>query len=294
MSIDLPAAVAFLATHGRVLDRRRLELLVHGGDPTAVLAALDGYRNPDGGYGWGLEPDLRSPESQPAGAMHALEVLAEVAPTTTPRAVELCDWLAAISLPDGGLPFALPSADRAGNAPLWVEPDTPVSSLQMTTQVAANAHLVGRHRADVASHRWLSRATQWCLTAIDSLDTTPHAYELLFAIRFLDAVAEEEPAAARLLDRLSEYLPADGVVAVQGGAEGEAIRPLDFALRPNGPARRLFSEAVIAQERRRLIDGQGRDGGWTVEFASASPAATLEWRGYATVRAVALLRAEDR
>jgi hypothetical protein len=77
MSIDLPAAVAFLGTHGRVLDRRRLELLVHGGDPTAVLAALDGYRNLDGGHGWGLEPDLRSPESQPAGAMHALEVLAE-------------------------------------------------------------------------------------------------------------------------------------------------------------------------------------------------------------------------
>jgi hypothetical protein len=101
------------------------------------------------------------------------------------------------------------------------------------------------------------------------------------------------PATARLLDRLGEYVPADGVVAVQGGAEGEALRPLDFAPRPNGPARRLFSEAVIAQEWRRLINRRGRDGGWTVKFVSASPAATLEWRGYATVRAVALLRAED-
>ena len=53
-----------MAAHGRVLDRRRLELL-EGGDPAAVLAALDGYRNPDGGYGWGLEPDLRAQESQP-------------------------------------------------------------------------------------------------------------------------------------------------------------------------------------------------------------------------------------
>jgi hypothetical protein len=41
MSVDLPAAVAFLATHGRVLDRRRLELLGHGGDSTTVLAALE-------------------------------------------------------------------------------------------------------------------------------------------------------------------------------------------------------------------------------------------------------------
>jgi hypothetical protein len=36
-------------------------------------------RNPDGGYGWGLEPDLRSVTSQPVGAMHAMEVFAETA-----------------------------------------------------------------------------------------------------------------------------------------------------------------------------------------------------------------------
>jgi hypothetical protein len=51
-----------MATQARVLDRRRFELL-NGDtdDPSPVLAALDGYRNSDGGYGWGLEPDLRSP-----------------------------------------------------------------------------------------------------------------------------------------------------------------------------------------------------------------------------------------
>jgi hypothetical protein len=144
-------------------------------------------------------------------------------------------------LDDGGLPFALPSADRSGNAPLWVEPDTPVSSLQMTTQVAANAHLVGRRHPDVAAHDWLSRATRWCLTAIDRLDTAPPAYELLFAIRFLDAVAEEQPAAARLLDRLSEYLPADGVVAVQGGCR----RRGDPTARLRAPAHRTGKAAVL-------------------------------------------------
>ena len=57
-----------MASHARLLDRRRLELLLDGGEPTAVLAALEAYRNPDGGYGWGLEPDLRATESQPGGA----------------------------------------------------------------------------------------------------------------------------------------------------------------------------------------------------------------------------------
>jgi hypothetical protein len=294
MGIDLPAAGAFVATHGRVLDRRRLERVADGTDPAAVLAALDGYRNPDGGYGWGLEPDLRSSESQPVGAMHAFEVLAEVAPATTPRAVELCDWLATETLPDGGLPFVLPIADRSGNSPVWTEPDEHVSSLQITAQVAANAHLVGRHHPGVAGHPWLAGATEWCLAAIGDLDTEPHAYELLFAIRFLDAVAEDEPEATRLLEGLGERLPADGVVAVQGGVEGEALRPLDFAPRPDGPARRLFAEGVIADELRRLAGEQQADGGWTVSFESASPAGAMEWRGYMTVQAVTLLRTGDR
>ena len=54
MSIDLNEAESFLTRHARLLDRRRFELLLGRGSPDAVLAALDGYRNPDGGYGWGL------------------------------------------------------------------------------------------------------------------------------------------------------------------------------------------------------------------------------------------------
>jgi hypothetical protein len=97
-----------MATHARVLDRRRFRLLMGEADPSTALAALDAYRNPDGGYGWGLEPDLRSPESQPGAALHAFEVFEDIAPATAPQAVALCDWLMSVSLPDGGLPFALP------------------------------------------------------------------------------------------------------------------------------------------------------------------------------------------
>ena len=76
-----------------------------------------------------------------------------------------------------------------------------------------------------------------------------------------------------------------------GGADDEYMRPLDFAPLPGGPARTLFSDAVIESELRRLADGQQPDGGWSVDFASYSPAATLEWRGHRTVQAMLLLSA---
>src|SRR5688500_18906001 len=100
MTPDITAASRFMTAHARLLDRRRFALPLGDTGPEAVLDALEPYRNPDGGYGWGLEPDLRATESQPGGALHAFEVFEDVAPHTAPRAVELCDWLLGASLPD--------------------------------------------------------------------------------------------------------------------------------------------------------------------------------------------------
>src|SRR4051812_43821795 len=104
MTVDLAAAADFMAGHARVLDQRRFDRLFREGDPEAVLAAVDGYRTSDGGYGWGLEPDLRSVTSQPAAALHAFEAIADAAAATTDHARQLCDWLEGVTLDDGGLP----------------------------------------------------------------------------------------------------------------------------------------------------------------------------------------------
>jgi hypothetical protein len=235
MSNQLTAARSFMASHARVLDRRRFELLFEGADAEPALAALRAYRNPDGGYGHGLEPDLRAPESQPAAGLHAFEVFADVAPLTAPDAVELCDWLEAIALPDGGLPFALPIEDPSGCAPFWAHADPQAFSLQITAIVAANANRVAAHDPAVAAHPWLARATSRCLAAIEALEAAPAAYELAFAVRLLDSVHDRDAAAHRLLARLGEYVPADGRLRVVGGLPDETLRPLDLAPEPVRP-----------------------------------------------------------
>ncbi|EOD63950.1 hypothetical protein [Amycolatopsis vancoresmycina] len=290
MPVNLPAAASFMATHARLLDRRRFELLGGAANADAVLAAVDGYRNSDGGYGWGLEPDLRAPESQPGGALHAFEVFEEIAPVTTPHAAQLCDWLATASRPDGGLPFALPVADPAGCAPFWAKADPAVATLQSTAFAAGVALRVARHDATVREHPWLAAATQYCFRAIRELSSAPHAIALSFAVQFADAAHELHEEAAALLAHLAAFVPADGLAPVDGGSDGETLRALDFAPLPDRPARALFADGVIDAELRRLAGEQQDDGGWRVDFASYSPAAALEWRGYATVRAVSVLR----
>jgi hypothetical protein len=288
-SPELTAARSFMAGQARLLDRRRFTLLFDGADPEPVLTALRAYRNRDGGYGHGLEPDLRARESQPAAAFHAFEVLADVAPVTTPDAVELCDWLDAVSLSNGGLPFALPIEDPSACAPFWANADPEAFSLQITTIVAAHAHRVATHDLAVAAHPWLARATTCCLEAIDALEAAPQPYELAFAVRFLDAAQESDALAPALLARLGEYVPEDGRLRVVGGLPDETLRPLDLAPEPDRPARSIFDEATIAADLERLAAEQHEDGGWSVDFQSYSPAAALEWRGYATVRALSVL-----
>ena len=168
MSIDMDSARDFMATHARTLDRRRFELLDGGRDTAGALAALDGYRNPDGGYGWGLEGDLRSPESQPAAALHAFEVFAETG--RAPQAATLCHWLDTVSLEDGGLPLALPMAITAGSGPWWAGADATTSSLQITSVVAARAWVAAAGDPAIAVHPWLARATDYTIGAIDRLE----------------------------------------------------------------------------------------------------------------------------
>jgi hypothetical protein len=293
MAIDTAAAAAFMTSHARLLDRRRFTVRFQGAEPGPLLGALAAYRNPDGGYG-ALEPDLRATESQPVGAMHAFEVFEDIAPAITTAAADLCDWLGSVSLGDGGLPFALPVADATATAPFWAQADPTSSSLHITAAVAAVAHRVARHDPAVADHPWLDLATRYCLDAIAGQDASASSLELRYSLALLDAVVDGEPAAAPLLDRLAAAIPPSGILAVDGGLEDEVLRPLDLAPDPDRPIRRFVAPEVVAADLDRLAGDQRDDGGWAVDFTAYSPAAALEWRGYATVDALVVLAANGR
>ena len=293
-TVDLAKASEFMRTHSRLLDQRRFELFLGDGSPEATLAALGAHANSDGGFGYGLEPDLRSTSSQPGGALHAFEVLGDVAPATSPMTPRLCDWADSVSLENGALPFAFAIEDGAGSAPFWVEADPSEPSLFLTPGIVAAAHRVADHDPAVAEHPWLASATDYCLEGIAAIDSAPFAIAFRFALWFLDAVHDKRPEAPGELARLGAMLPESGTLPVTGGAEGEALRPLDISPFPDRPLRELFAPAVIADDLDRLVAEQGPDGGWQVDFRSYSPAAEYEWSGYRTAWAIQVLSANGR
>ena len=69
-------ARAFINTQGRPLERALYSYHFDDGSAEAVLAELGHYRNDDGGFGHGIEPDLQTPDSSVLGTTVALQISA--------------------------------------------------------------------------------------------------------------------------------------------------------------------------------------------------------------------------
>jgi hypothetical protein len=283
---DIDAARIFVHGHARLVDRRRFAHLVDGAPADLVLAAIGAYRNPDGGIG-ALDPDTRTPTSQPIPVSYALGMLAELPPSPERQSLALgaLDWLTTVSNPDGGVPFLLPSA-TGYPAAFWMQPSAE-SSLLATVQLAAGGLRLG------VDHPWLDPASRYCWERIETAAPDGDAYTFKYAVDFLDATPDHDRAEA-VLAGLAGRVPADGRIRVAGGAEGEQLDPLAVAPRPDHAGARLFRAEVIAEALDFLAAGQREDGGWDFDWDHWNPAADWESRGVVTVGAVQTLLAYGR
>lgn len=287
---DIAAAEQFVWRNGRLLDRLRFAYHFRGGDPERVRAALRPYQNPDGGFGYGLEPDLRGPTSQPEPIEVALWVLFEVAslddPADDPMVGRACDWLAANSTPAGGVPFVLPSVRDDPRAPWWQTTDDPPASLLPT------AAIVGLLHAGAVEHPWVATATAYCWQAIEEL-TEINAYQARSVLTFLDYATDRERA-ERAYHRVASFVLDGGHVALAPETPGEVHWPLDFAPRPGGFGRRMFADDIIGDHLDALVARQQPDGGWTFNWLAWTPAVEPEWRSVVTIEALLTLREYGR
>ncbi|OLZ63245.1 hypothetical protein AV521_39360 [Streptomyces sp. IMTB 2501] len=290
-------AEQFVWLNARVLEQRLFAYRFLHGTPDAVEAALDAFRNEDGGYGYGLEPDLRGPVSQPLHTAHALRVLDTIGRCGGQRVERVCRYLTSVSTADGALPAIHPSQRGYPTAPFVPVVDDPPSELLATGPV------VGLLHRNEVWHAWLFRATDFCWQAVESLDKS-HPYEVEAAVAFLDSAPDRsraEAAADRLGRTVREQRLAvldpdrlDAYPVASGYAPGEHHFPHDFARSPESLARAWFTDDEMARSLDHLAAEQQDDGGWPIRRHHWSPAPALEARPLVTIEALQTLRSYGR
>ncbi|HET8840577.1 MAG TPA: hypothetical protein VFN35_03880 [Ktedonobacteraceae bacterium] len=279
----------FMWRTARLLDQHRFAYLFADGDAEAVREALLPYQNPDGGFGHGLEADIRGPLSQPMPTWMALIILDEInALRGDDRIVaRACDYLLTITDSEGGVPFVLPSAMDYPHAPWWEVEGGPVpASLNPTACIAALLH------KNQIEHPWLAPATEFCWRKLDELEESS-PYEMRAILPFLDFVADRQRA-EKVFAHIGPKILEQKMVALKPTTEEDTHSPLDYASRPESLARRLFSDEVIQENLDALEAAQQEDGGWPISWFAWNQASVLEARGAVTINALAALRAYGR
>jgi hypothetical protein len=280
---DFDAAAAFIAGNARVIDRRRFQRLFGDGAAQPVRDAVAAYRNDDGGFGHALEPDCRAPGSQSLAVEMALRIMDETDAWDEMLVRGACDWLASVAPAEGGVAFVEPTLAAWPHAPWWIAEEGHPASVTATGLIAGTLH------ARAVSHPWLDRATEVMWTLIDAL-TEPGGYDMFGVLRFLQQVPDRDRA-REVFGRVGPQIIDRDLVAFDPETPGEVHFPLDFAPEPDSLARELFDEATIKAHLDHLAHAQRDDGGWMFNWLAWSPAAEREWRGFLTVDALRVLRA---
>ena len=285
---NFEAARTFIYTHARLLDRYLFAALFDGGSSQAVIDALQAYQNPDGGFGNALEPDLRTPTSQPLAVERALiymDLDSGFSDSTLPR---VCDWLMTVTTLQGRVPFALPGLEGYPHTPWMVADD--LSAGTGPGRLNPTASLCGLLLKHGVRNAWVERASAYCWQEIPGFDSTAF-HDVMPVVEFLEHVPTQHDRAATELDRIRERVAQPGVVTLDPLAEGYIQSPLDWAPRPDHPLRPIFDNATIQTHLAVLAARQQPDGGWPISWQALSPAAEAEWRGWITIEALCKLKA---
>src|SRR5215468_2164830 len=122
MDAQFTAARDFILRQGRLLERRLFATCFEGAPAAGVVDVLRGYRNDDGGFGHGLEPDKRCPASLPIDVEVALQGMVAAGAADRSLITGACDYLAKVAAEadsGGAVPLAFPVIENYPRAEHW-------------------------------------------------------------------------------------------------------------------------------------------------------------------------------
>ena len=281
MTIDIDKARQYIHANGLLWERALWDYLFDGGSLVRVHQTLLNYKNADGGFGHGLEHDLKCPQSNPLQLEFLLTIIRDSDLPVGRILSGTSDWVESIQKQDGSLtnPKEVLSYPHA---PWWGRDSSPT----MAGGQSAPDSIVGNLIAHGQCSLEMANRTKAWVEANVSLDSiaksdwlfmTYHYFDYFMNVRdFPDLDSYQEATIATII-RLTEKDIADGELA-------KACAIFSFVNSPDSFMVSEIPETIISQCLDYLQANQREDGSWLDEHD------LVQWQPLASIKALLALR----
>jgi hypothetical protein len=282
----------FILTNARMIERRLFEYHFVNGNKEGVFHAVYAYRNPDGGFGHGMEPDTASPESQPLFSIMALETLDEIGCLDANLIeTDLMPYFISVTTDKGGIPWMLrPKSDYPCEGHF--------KTVKEWAALSTTAPLLGileKYQVDIP---WMEKAEAFVWEEIDRIENK-HVFCHLCVPRRLQFLqnTKSRTKADKAIDDLKSWILAEGVLCKDRTDEGWGLygkpHSLCYAPSPDSILHSLFLEDTINADLDELVHRQKNDGRWDTWYG-LSEGMKLEWAGIQTLWTLKTLKNYNR
>ena len=278
----------YIISNARILERRLFQFYFENGNNEGVFHAVYAYRNSDGGFGHGMEPDTASPESQPLFSIMALETLDEVGYLT--KEIILKDFMPyfeSITTEKGGIPWMFkPKSDYPCEGHF--------KTVKEWAALSTTAPLLGVLEKYDIDNPWMHKAEEFVWSEFERIQNK-HVFCYLCVPRwltFLTNTRSKEKATKRI-NKLKKWILEDGVICMDKLDKGWGLygkpHSLNYANSSESPFYSLFTKETIESDLETLIKKQNDNGSWDTWYG-ISEGTKLEWTGIQTLATLKTLK----
>ncbi len=289
----------YIFSNGRSLDQHLFAFHFEAGNAASVLAALAEFQNEDGGFGHGLEPDIRTPASSAIATSLALGILRKVDASAETemvrRAVEYL--LGNFNAEKKVWVIVPPAVEDAPHAPWWTYETLGFGGFIINPFAALVGHL--NHYAKLVPSDFLAEITAVALSRLKENATNLGMFDFfcyqIMAKSTNIAAAQRSEIQSTLIDAAAKLVETDP----QKWTDYVAM-PLDVVSAPDSSLVTAVAPQAVQANLDYLVQTQLPDGSWPIpwswEFIDAAAWAQAEkdWKSHIAVRNLMILRAFDR
>jgi hypothetical protein len=289
-------ARTFIFEHGRPLEQAKYGWSFERGPVSAVLEALSAFRNDDGGFGHGLESDLRTPGSSVLATTVALQHMREVGARADHPLVQgaMRYLLAAYDADRQVWPIIPATANDAPHAPWWLL-DEGITESFGSYLANPRAEIVGYlvDYADSVPSTLRGQLTDAVVLHLRERGETLTGEDIPCYVRLVQTRGLPAEIRTELVQLLIPII--DRAVVKDPERWGEyGLAPVDVVEGPESPFVELLADAMSAYLDYEIAQ-HAEDGVWQPKWSwfglypEAWPQARQDWSGYLTLRMLVVL-----